>query len=117
VVDVWTEYARLRDDEGWTQERIAKAKGTNRTQVSRRLKWHDNVPKEINEYVHQEKLTEKHLEDITLLCIDAHFRDWLTTSGLWIALAELAIEKNSPSPSSRKKLTERRIARRCQSEG
>jgi len=51
VVDVWTEYARLRDDEGWAQERIARAKGGSQGTVSLRLKFHDKLPMEIKEYI------------------------------------------------------------------
>ena len=51
MVDVWTEYARLRDDEGWAQERIARAKGGSQGTVSLRLKFHDKLPMEIKEYI------------------------------------------------------------------
>ena len=92
MVDVWAEYARLRDEEGWIQEKIAKAKGATQKWVSERLKYHDKMPEEIKEIMRQEKITEGHLEKISILCVDAYFHAWLTTEQLWIDLAELAID-------------------------
>ena len=93
VVDVWAEYARLRDEEGWTQERIAKAKGISRPLVANRLRFNDQLPDTIKSNVSQEQLTEGHLKEFMTLFLEEHFTHWLTTSGLWIDLAELAIDK------------------------
>jgi len=39
IVDIWAEYARLRDEEGWTQKQIANAKGVSRSVVGDRLRF------------------------------------------------------------------------------
>jgi hypothetical protein len=94
-VDVWAEYARLRDEEDWLQERIAKAKRlTSHKWVSERLKYYDELPEKIKDFVRQEKLTEGHLEKITSLCVDAHFSPWLTTEQLWLKLANEATKES-----------------------
>jgi site-specific DNA-methyltransferase (adenine-specific)/modification methylase len=104
VVDVWEEYARLRDEERWTQEKIAKAKGTNQTQVSRRLKWNDELPGEIKEFMQQEKMTEGHLQEITALCNVAYFAPWLTTEELWITLARKVVKDKLPVSKLKKEI-------------
>lgn len=50
VVDIWAEYHRLYHEEGWTQERIAKAKGVDRTVVTQRLKYH-SLPEKVKRWV------------------------------------------------------------------
>jgi len=81
------------DIEGWTQERIAKAKGNTQAMVSYRLKLNDELPAEIKTFITQDKLTEKHCREILPLSPGLYFSPWLFTSDLWITLAELAIEK------------------------
>jgi ParB/RepB/Spo0J family partition protein len=90
VVDVWAEYARLRDEESWTQEQIARAKGVRQGHVSDRLKYHDKLPENIKKSIRQEKLTEGHLEKITSLSVVGYFSDWLTTENLWLKVARWA---------------------------
>jgi len=85
----WSEYARLRDKEGWTQQRIAKAKGVDQGRVSKRLKMH-GLSEQIKEFMRQGLLKEGHLEEIISLCVDAHFSSWLTTEQAWEELAEWA---------------------------
>lgn len=90
-MDVWAEYARLRDEEGWTQQQIADAKGLkDHTWVSRRQKFH-GLPEGIKDYVRQDLLSEGHLTEISSVCVDAHFSPWLTTQQAWEELAQWAI--------------------------
>jgi len=44
ITDIWAEYHRLNKDEGWTQQRIADAKGVDVPTVSRRVRWHEKLP-------------------------------------------------------------------------
>lgn len=65
-MDVWAEYARLRDDEGWTQQRIAEAKGVSKSIVSERIGWHEGLPDNVKSLIGSEEssvtpLTEQHL--------------------------------------------------------
>lgn len=87
-VDVWAEYARLRDEEGWTQERIAQAKGVSRTMIVFRLKL-NAMPETIKRYVRQGELTEGHLTEIGQVLVDLH--PWLTTQQAWEELASKAV--------------------------
>ena len=38
LLDTWAEFYRLWKEEGWTQQRIATAKGCDRTRVAKRIK-------------------------------------------------------------------------------
>lgn len=90
-IEVWAEYARLRDEEGWTQERIAKVKKVDQAWVSRRLKFH-NLPDRLKQVMRQDWFTEGHLAEIAILCVDACFSPWLTTEQVWQDLVEKAVE-------------------------
>lgn len=63
--DVWAEYARLRDEEGWTQKRIAEAKGVHPTTVGERIKW-NALPANIKGYVRDTNslISEGHLRPV-----------------------------------------------------
>lgn len=90
-VDVWAEYARLKDEEGWIQQRIADAKGLkSHVMVGYRLRLH-GLSQHIKGFVNQGLLTETHLIEITSLSIDLHFSPWLTTEEAWEELAEIAV--------------------------
>lgn len=90
-VDVWAEYARLRDEEGWTQEKIAEVKGVSQAWVSRRLKFH-KLPERIKQIMRQDWFAEGHLAEITVICVDAYFAPWLTTEQAWQELADKAVQ-------------------------
>jgi ParB-like chromosome segregation protein Spo0J len=89
-VDVWAEYARLRDEERWTQQQIADAKGVDRSFVSIRQRLHDLMPQCIKDYVIQGLLFEAHLREISSVLLESHFSPWLTTEQAWEKLADWA---------------------------
>jgi len=91
IVDVWAEYARLRDEEGWTQERIARAKRCTQAMVSYRLKLHDRLPEEIKKFITQDKLTEKHCREMLQLSPGLYFSPWFATEQLWLDLAKCSV--------------------------
>lgn len=62
LVDVWADYKRLAD-KGWTQERIATAKGVSRTLVVFRLKM-AGFPKAIHDYVTKGDLNEGQMREL-----------------------------------------------------
>lgn len=89
--DVWAEYARLRDEEGWTVDRIAAAKcGGDTRLVYRRIKW-DRMPPKIKRAVCDGDLTEGHLTAIGGLECDVTLSAWLTTEAAWVELAEAVV--------------------------
>jgi len=92
-VDIWAEYARLRDEEGWTQKRIARAKGVSQTLVSMRLRLH-TLSDRAKDFITQGVIDEKHLIEITqgiTRVIDSFF-PWLTTEQAWEELAAKAVQ-------------------------
>ncbi len=90
IIDIWAEYARLRDEEKWTQERIAQVKGVNQSSVSERLKWH-TVSEKIKNYIEQQLLDEGHLREITSISNVQYLSPWLTTHQVWEELADKVV--------------------------
>lgn len=90
ITDVWAEYARLYEEEGWTQEKIAKVKGVSQKTVSLRLKLH-RLPEKIKRFIHQGLLSEAHLTRISELYLEVYFAPWLTTEQVMLELAEKAV--------------------------
>lgn len=72
--------------EGWTQERIAQAKGVTQQMVSLRLKLHA-LPDKVKRFTSQGELTEAHLIEIARLQVDLYLSPWLTTAQAWEELA------------------------------
>jgi site-specific DNA-methyltransferase (adenine-specific) len=82
IVDVWADYARLRDEEGWTQERIAQAKGVTQKTVSIRIKL-NGLSGKTKHLIRQGAISEGHLTEITSLYVVEYFSDWLFTEQAW----------------------------------
>lgn len=89
-VEVWVDYARLRDEEGWTQEKIARAKEVNQARVSERLKFY-TLSERVKGFIQQGFMTEGHLRGITSIFTAEYFSPWLTTEQAWEELAELVV--------------------------
>jgi len=91
-VDVWAEYARLYHEEGWTQERIAKAKGVSQSLVAMRLRLH-SLPARVKGFIKQGQIDEGHLIEISqgIRCLIPAFSPWLTTEQAWEELAAKAV--------------------------
>jgi len=92
VVDIWTEYARLRDDEGWDVEQICRVKRIGKTLCYDRLAL-AQTPGEFKVLFHPGGIDEKHGRELLSLKVRVEFSPWLTTSNLWVDLANLTIEK------------------------
>lgn len=102
VVDLWSEYARLSQDEGWTQQQIADAKGVNQAQVSRRVKWHNAMPGAIKDAICGGILSEYHLEQVSRnYAVPHNLQSWANWDQWRLEVLRSAIEK--PIPSSRLK--------------
>ena len=96
-VDVWANYAWLAG-QGWTQERIARAKGVKQAIVSKRINLND-LSDGIKQFIHQRTLDEAHLIEISALFIDEYFESWLTTSEAQLELVEKAVRDKSKNGS------------------
>lgn len=90
VTDVWAEYARLYQEERWTQEKIAEVKGVSQSLVSVRLKLYC-LPEKIKEFITQGLLSEAHLRRISDLLLESYFSPWLTPEQAMLELAEKAV--------------------------
>ena len=80
IMDVWADCHMLSEDAGWTQERIAKAKGWDRAMVTYRIGWHTALPKAAKKAVCDGLFDEGHCQAIsTVMCDVTHFAPWLTS--------------------------------------
>lgn len=91
-VDVWANYAWL-SGLGWTQERIAKAKGVKQSLVSERSNW-NRYPEAIKKFIYQDVIQEAHLRQISAISIDRYFSSWLTTERAQLELAKHAAKRH-----------------------
>jgi len=89
IVDIWAEYARLRDEEGWTQERIGEVKGVSQKTVSIRLNLH-RLSENIKSFIPQGLLTEAHLREISEIYLEVYFEPWLASERAQLELATWA---------------------------
>lgn len=103
LLDVWAECHRLATQEGWTQQRIADAKGWDRPTVSRRIRWHTSLPEAAKQAVCDGLFDEGHLEAISgVLCDVAHFSPWLTTTQAQTELVNDILAKHRGSSTGKR---------------
>lgn len=85
---------RLRNM-GWTQERIAKAKGISQSHISEMLRIYDEILNNSNIYekinIRQSSLTLSHLQEILRLSVSDIFSSWLTTDVIRFEFIEKVI--------------------------
>lgn len=67
---------------GWTQQRIAKAKGVDQATVSRRLKF-NSMSDKVKKFMAQGLIDEGHLREIITIMAQPYLSPWLTTSQAW----------------------------------
>lgn len=93
-MDVWAEYARLRDEEGWTQKQIATAKSVSEATVSLRLACY-TLPDEIKRAVGLDTpLTEAHLYVVFgRIYAPKDLGAWVDVDSWRVADLEIAIQK------------------------
>jgi site-specific DNA-methyltransferase (adenine-specific) len=93
-VDEVKSYVRLRDL-GWTQERIAKAKGIDRSHISKKIRIYDEIINnaKINDKINvrETSLRLSHLEEILVLGVSPIFSSWLTTDAIRLDFIEKII--------------------------
>jgi site-specific DNA-methyltransferase (adenine-specific) len=106
-VDVWANYAWLNSLPGWTQERIAKAKGVSQKTVSLRLKLND-FDEIVKEFIHQGILEETHLIQFLGLYIDVYFADWLTLETIQLEACQEAVKRSMTTRQTKDLVTKTR---------
>jgi site-specific DNA-methyltransferase (adenine-specific) len=107
-VDIWANYAWLNSLPGWTQDRIAKAKGLKSHKlVSVRIKLH-NLPDKIKAFVTQDKLNEKHLREISTLGPGSQLSDWLTAKNIQFELCQESVKRSMTTRQTKDLVTKTR---------
>ena len=92
---MWAEYHRLWKDEGWTQQRIADAKGCDRRTVVRRCGFHESLCKAATDAVCDGMFDEGHCEAVSdVMCDVAQFGKWLTTEQAQTELVQAAMDSH-----------------------
>lgn len=75
-VDTWLSYKALADL-GWTQERIARAKGCTRSFVAMRLQLAELPAKALERFVTNDSLVERHARELAQLSPGDNLSPWL----------------------------------------
>jgi ParB-like chromosome segregation protein Spo0J len=105
VLDVWAEYHRLWKEEGWTQQRIADAKGVQRDLVTRRCGWHEDLCEAARAAVCNGTFDEGHAKAVSEVCVTLHtdaLSPWLTTTAAqteFVAALLKSAKKKDGKPS------------------
>lgn len=76
--DVWAEYKRLHEGEGWTQQQIAQAKGVTQSSVSVYLRFAAFPKPVLNAFIKHAVLKEEHARELLKLSKFDNFAPWLT---------------------------------------
>lgn len=92
LVDLWEEAHRLSQDEGWTHQQIAQAKGVGRTTVTERIKWWRISTPRLREAVRLGGLCESHVREITSVAVPEAISHWLTTAELVDHLVDTCLQ-------------------------
>jgi len=92
IVDVWASYKAL-SDAGWTQQRIADAKGVDRSQVARRQEYADLPTLILGRFVKNDFLNEGHAREISKLCNFHNLESWLTREAAMLEVIEKVLAK------------------------
>jgi ParB/RepB/Spo0J family partition protein len=92
--DVWADYARLASAEGWTQQRIAAAKGVARSVVADRLGYADLPDVVQAHFVERDFLRESHAKELTGLSKFDNLAPWLTRAELMQEILTDVLDKH-----------------------
>lgn len=92
VVDVWMDYKRLADM-GWTQDRIAEAKGVSQSTVKYRLKYAAFQNLALAAFSTNENLKEGHARELDGLVHCTNFTPWLDRETAMVEVVESVLAK------------------------
>jgi site-specific DNA-methyltransferase (adenine-specific) len=105
--DIWAEYQRLKDKEGWTQEVIAKAKHTDQSVVSDRIKYATFPSEVLGAFMETPVLKETHAAELAKLW-NFHkskawipFRSWLTRDQALEEIVATVLDKHRGSSAEK----------------
>lgn len=76
--DVWAEYKRLKDEEEWTQQKIAEAKGVPQQRVAERQHYAEFPDKVLRSFTQNDFLKESHALEMSKLHNLCNLSPWLT---------------------------------------
>ena len=92
VKPVWASYKALADA-GWTQQRIADAKGVSQTLAAFRLQLADLPHSVLNMFITNDSLNEGHAREIAKLLLCNNLRDWLNREAAMLEVIEKVLAK------------------------
>lgn len=107
LLDTWAEYHRLAKDEGWTLERIARAKGDlteggdpRTSLVSERVTWHDRMSGDARAAVSNGLFDEGHIRELSGVVLTLEtLAPWLTTAAAQAGVVAEVLGKHRGSTS------------------
>lgn len=90
IVDIWMSFKILSELPGWTQEKVAQAKGVSRPQATKRIGYANLPELVLNKFVQNTFLTESHAAEIDQL-FNLNISPWLDRdSAIEWELAQIA---------------------------
>lgn len=101
VVDVWMDYKKLIDTPGWTQQRIANAKGVNQALVALRLNYTSFPDAVMTAFIKNDFLKEGHAAEIRKLLNFNNFAPWLTRDSLMIEVFKQVVDKHGKTVTAK----------------
>lgn len=98
VVDMWLSYKAL-DDLDWTQESIAKSKGTSQPQVAKRITYSRFPPGVLDRFIQNNFLNEGHAAEIAKLFKLNNLPPWLDRDSAMVEVIDNVLAKY-PKPTA-----------------
>jgi ParB-like chromosome segregation protein Spo0J len=97
ITDIWMDYKRLSDS-GWTQQRIADAKGVSQSTVKFRLKFSEFSPTIIEKFSTSECLNERHARELNELVPGTNLAPWLDRATAMLHVINTVLSRtNAPT--------------------
>lgn len=92
VVDVWMDYKRLADA-GWTQQRIAEAKGVSRETVKFRLMYASLPHRIVSAFGKSDVLKESHAAELCKLVNFTNLEEWRTFESVALKVIDTVLDR------------------------
>lgn len=94
LVDTWLHYKALADA-GWTQQRIAQAKGVSQTLVAFRLQLADMPRRVLDAFITNEALTESHAREVARLLQCNNLSLWYSREQAMLDVLQRCLNKTN----------------------
>lgn len=105
VVDVWMDYKRLAEM-GWTQQRIAEAKGVSQQTVAFRLQFADFPLAVLKAFTTNDFLREGHAREIRQLLHCSNWGEWLDRETAMIEVLQTGLKRGATANDFKKLVEE-----------